>query len=158
MRLDVGEHFIEMRGPEALTGGDLDAFAAVYAAAFDQDVEIEDEDDSAPEGMVLSDDGVSYVPKPKGEKRKVRVTMAMVAEQRDTMLSRLITGWSYDLPLPYVAASRDLLPLAACRALDDAIKPHLKELRGTSGPKETTAGTGISVNGSKAESPSPLQV
>ena len=151
MRLDVGEHFIEMRGPEALTGGDLDAFAAVYAAVFAQDVEVEDEDDS-------SDDGVSYVPKPKGEKRKVRVTMAMVAEQRDTMLSRLITGWSYDLPLPYVAASRDLLPLAACRALDDAIKPHLKELRGTSGPKETTAGTGISVNGSKAESPSPLQV
>ncbi len=149
MRIDIGEHWVEMRSADELTGGDLDSWNQVYEPAFAQDVEIEDEDEQ-PE---LSPDGVSVVPKPA--KRTVRVTMAMVNEQRDVLLGRLITGWSYDLPLPYTVLSREKLPLPACLALTEALKPHLDALRGATGPKAATAptaGTGGSANGSRAKS------
>ena len=88
MRLDIpGGAWIELRGPDELTGGDDDAFQRVYSAAFAQDVEISDGDDD----MEMSADGASMVPKAK-PKRTIRVTMDMVAEQRDILLSRLITG------------------------------------------------------------------
>jgi len=151
MRLAIpGGQWVDLRGPDELTGADDDAFQRVYSAAFAQDVEITDEDDQ----MEVSPDGVSMTPKAK-PKRTIRVTMDMVAEQRDILLSRLITAWSFDIPLPYNSASRELLPLAATRALNEAIKPHLAELRKSAGPKESPGTTPASSNGSKAPSASP---
>lgn len=163
MRVEIpgGDHWVEMRSADELTGGDLDAFSSVYEGAFARDVEIDDEDDEPGSQMELSPDGVSMVPK-KASKRTVRVTMGMVNEQRDGLLGRIITAWSYsdapfELPLPYSALSRERLPLAACNALAEAVKPHLDALRGATGPKAQTAPTadgGGLRNGSVAASKS----
>jgi len=152
MRIDLAEgQWIELRDPNRLNGGDKDAFDSVYEPAFAQDVSIDGEDDS----YELSEDGTGMRPK---NKRTIRVTMAMVHEQRDILLSRLITAWSFtDIPLPYQTASRELLPLDACRELEAAIRPHLEKLRETTGPKGKTGTTSISGNGLKDESPVPQQ-
>jgi hypothetical protein len=84
------------------------------------------------------------------KKRTVKVSLGMVNQQRDTLLARLITDWSFtDIPLPYTALSRERLPLAACKALDQAINEH-KQVLNESGPDPKGATTSASSNGSKA--------
>lgn len=143
---DDAEHpfWVDLRGPAELSGADEDAFKSVYESAlgdFEIDLDLD-------EDMELSDDGVSMMPK----KRKVKISLSLVNQQRDLLLSRLITDWSFaDVPLPYTGLSRERLPLAACKALDGAIAEHKRVLNGTGpDPKgETTSG---SSNGSRAAS------
>lgn len=151
MRIDLADsQWIELRDPGKLNGGDKDAFDSVYEPAFAQDVPLDGDDE--PE---LSDDGTAMRPKLR---RTVRVTMAMVHEQRDILLGRLITAWSFtDIPLPYQTASRELLPLDACQALEVAVRPHMEKLREAIGPKGKTGTTFISGNGLREESPASQQ-
>jgi hypothetical protein len=159
MRIDTpGGNWVELRSAEDLTGADDDAWHAIfYQVRLEADEEAASEGD---DGMEVSADGVTMVPK----KRHIKVPPDFAYRQRDTLLASLITDWSYkdapfSLPLPYSAESRKTteshkgLPLAACKALDEAIKPHKAALNG-SGPKETT-GPG-SENGSAAGSTAPL--
>lgn len=143
----AGGWWIELRGPDQLFGADEDAFKAVYEAAIGAiDVEIGDDE------MEVSDDGVSMQPK-QPERRKVKVKLSMVNDQRDVLLSRLITGWSFeDIPLPYNAASREVLPLSVCKRLDEAIGEHKRILQGR-GPDPKEATTPASANGSRDVSP-----
>ena len=73
---------------------------------------------------------------------------------RDEVMGKLITGWSFDVPLPYTSASRAQLPLYACNALVAAVDPHIDALNGA-GPKAEKSGTGSS-DTSDASTSSPL--
>ena len=138
-------YWVELRGPEALSGADEDAFKSVYESALGSLTVDLDED------MEMSEDGVSMVPK---QRRKVQVSLGMVNQQRDILLTRLITDWSFaDIPLPYTPLSRERLPLAVCKALDAAIGDH-KTVLNASGPDPKEATTSASSNGSKGASPS----
>jgi hypothetical protein len=143
MRIPVpgSDNWIDLKDIADLSAADDDAYSRVVneAALAAQGSEVEITDD---EGET-SADGVSVVPRA----RKLTLTVEMLDRRRDDLLARLITGWSYDIPLPYNAASRELLPRAAGKALDTAVKPYQAELN-DSGPKETTAAAGTSVNGS----------
>jgi hypothetical protein len=144
----AGGWWIELRGPDQLFGADEDAFKAVYETAIGAiDVEIGDDDE-----MEVSPDGVSMTPK-QPERRKIKVKLSMVNDQRDVLLSRLITGWSFeDIPLPYTALSRERLPLSVCKKLDEAISEHKRILQGK-GPDPKEATTHASANGSRDVSP-----
>lgn len=151
MRIDVpgGDQWIDLRSAEELTGADDDAWQGVYTAIWAERAELDVNDDGS-DGEEVSADGVSVVPR----RHRVKVPPNVVQRQRDVLLARLITAWSYEaepfsLPLPYTTLSREKLPLAACKALDEAVKPHVKAIT-ASGPKETTAPSGTSANGSAA--------
>lgn len=158
MRIDVpgGDHWIELRGPDELTGADDDAWQSVYTAIWAERAEAEvneaEVSEDTGDGMEVSADGVSMKPR----RRTIKVPPNVVNRQRDILLTRLITAWSYEaepfsLPIPYTTLSREKLPLAAAKALDAAIVPHVEAIKGE-GPKETPGGTSASV--SKAKSPS----
>lgn len=139
MRVDLpGSHWVDLRDVSELTAADDDAWMLAindaYAARASEEVDSDDE--SAP-------------------KPRLRLTAGMLTQRRDDLLSSLITDWSYaapdavpHIPLPYSVESRKLLPLAAGKALAEAIKPHQEALNGPSGPKEpepktsTTDGSG----------------
>lgn len=143
MRIPVpgSDNWIDLKDIADLSAADDDAYQRVITeaalAARGSEVEIADEDEE------VSADGVSVTPR----KHKVTLTVEMLDRRRDDLLARLITGWSYDIPLPYNAASRELLPKAAGKALAEAVKPYFAELN-DSGPKEKTAAAGTSANGS----------
>lgn len=146
MRIPIGEQWIELKDIADLSAADDDAYQRVITeaalAARGSEVEITEED----EGEV-SGDGVSVTPR----KHKLTLTVEMIERRRDDLLGRLITGWSYDIPLPYNAASRELLPRAAGKALAEAVKPYQRELN-DAGPKEATTepAASTSANGSAA--------
>jgi hypothetical protein len=138
MRIDVpGDHWIELRDADSLVAADEDAWQRVIQQAWAAKAEADaDAEDDAP-------------------KAKLRLTGDMLNERRDDLLASLITDWSYaapdavpHIPLPYSTACRKVLPLAASKALAEAIKPHQDALNGPSGPKEqspqtsTTDGSG----------------
>lgn len=147
----AGTWWIEIRGPDQLFGADEDAFKAVYESAIGAiDVELGEDD------MEVSSDGVTMRPRAP-ERRRVQVRLSMVNEQRDVLLARLITGWSFeDIPLPYTAASRELLPLTVCKRLDDAIAEHKRILQGA-GPDPKEATTPASASGSRDAFPGRLR-
>lgn len=63
----------------------------------------------------VGDDGVSHV------------SVGIADDMRDALLVRLITAWSYELPLPVAdPASLDELPVAAYDALIEATKEHYR--------------------------------
>jgi hypothetical protein len=154
MRIEVPgtEQWIDLRGPDELTGADDDAWQGVYTAIWAERAESDVNEDTEGDGMEVSADGASMAPR----KRRTKVPPNIVQRQRDVLLASLITGWSYSeppfsLPLPYSTEARKTLPLAACKALDAAIKPHVEAIT-DSGPKETTEASGTSGNGSGAAS------
>ena len=77
-------------------------------------------------------------------------------------MAKVITGWSFDLPLPYQAEYRGQLPVRVCNALQKAVKPVQDALvdeedEDGGGPKSgEPSGTGGSEGTSPAGSPSPL--
>lgn len=144
-----GDHWADLRDPADLVAADDDAWMKAindaYAAKASENLD-DDEDET---NAASNGNG-----KPKA---KLRLTADMLTQRRDDLLASLITDWSYaqpdatpHIPLPYSTASRKLLPLAAGKALAEAIKPHQEALNGPSGPKEpatpesTTAGSGSS--------------
>jgi hypothetical protein len=135
VRVDLpGGQWAEMRSPDELTGGDKDAWL--------ESMEFTDTDQELP-GQEPENPAVMPDPAQAKRRVKVRITMANLHKQRDMMLGRLITGWSYaDIPLPYSRASRDRLPLSVCNALEEAVKAHVDALNGTGpDPKEETSFT-----------------
>jgi hypothetical protein len=147
MRIDIPgtADWIELKDIADLTWADEEAFdavlgAAVIAARYGE-VDAEDEPD---DGMEISADGVSMVPKVK-KRATITLTLPMLRERRDVLLAAVITGWSYDVPLPYNSASQVLLPRAAGKALVAAIEPYIDEL-GAAGPKGKTAPSGGSAS------------
>ena len=158
MRIDVpGGAWIELRSADELTGADGDAWDGVFSAIYAEAAQDEANEDDG-DGMEVSADGASMKP----AKRKIKVPANIVQRQRDALLAGVVTGWSYSDPssvpcvaLPYSAECRKVLPLAACKVLDRAILPHIAALK-DDGPKETTAPSGTSGNGSGGESPNGL--
>jgi hypothetical protein len=139
--------WIELRGPGELVAADDDAWRAVYADLYAEGVQAQV--DEGGDGMEVSPDGVSMTPK----RRLAVVPRDLLARQRDALLGGLITAWSYSDPgsapqigLPYSAECRKVLPLAAWKALDAAIRPHVEAIT-AAGPKETTAASGTSASG-----------
>jgi hypothetical protein len=131
MRLDLPDGaWIELRGPGELTGADDDAWQAVYAEVWASAAEAD-----ANHGLGEGGDAAAAEATASRHKRIVRVPPDFLQRQRDALLGELVTGWSYDVPLPYTAAARKRLPLAACRALNAAIQPHIEILK-VSGPAE----------------------
>jgi hypothetical protein len=137
MKIESGNAWIELRGPDELTGADDDAWHLVYNQVVTDAAVIEPDGD----GMEVSADGTSMVPK----RRRIRMPPDILQRQRDGLLGLLITGWSYDLQLPYTSASRTSLPLAMCKELDRAIQPHIAVIR-DAGPKETASGSSTSTS------------
>lgn len=70
---------------------------------------------------------------------RARLNAGNIADLRDMVHGWCIKDWSYDLPLPYTAASLDGLPAVAHEAIEDALTKHghYSVYNGT-GPKETT--------------------
>jgi len=151
MRVDIpgtSDYFVFR---DKLTGGDRSAYQAVQDRLNGLDVgtEVEVEDD---DGMEVSEDGLTMVPKAR-PKEKVRLTRAWLTDLRDTVLGRVLTEWSFtDLPLPYVPAHWDELPLEACEAIDTALKGVTDRLRG---PKAAPTSRG-SASSSEAATASSL--
>ena len=135
MRIDIpgpGGHWVELRDVDSLTAADDDAWMKAindaYAARASEQIDADDDEGD---------------PAANGAKPKLRLTANMLTQRRDDLLSSLITDWSFaapdatpHIPLPYSTESRKLLPLAAGKALAEAIKPHQDALNGPSGPKE----------------------
>lgn len=139
MRVDVAGtgHWIEFRGPDELTIGDIDAFNVPFEEIFAA---------QATAGMEASDDGASL--RPAG----AEITADHLRRRRDALLARVITGWSFTPPMPYAAEKREGLPAAAVPALVkvyDILTTAIGEL---DGPKETTADSGGSASTSPDES------
>jgi hypothetical protein len=152
---DLPAAWIDIRRPESLTGDDDDAWHKIYFEVRMEDAEanLNEAAAKADDAFEVTPDGTAMVPK---KPRRVTVPKDMVRRQRDALIGRLITGWSYSEPpwnlaLPYTTAMRGVLPLRACKAIDQAILPHVSEIT-SSGPKETPSGSSTST--SPAESPS----
>lgn len=141
MRIEIpgpAGHWVELRDVDSLTAADDDAWMKTindaYAARASEQIDADD------------DEGDEGDPAANGAKPKLRLTADMLTRRRDDLLSSLITDWSFaaegavpHIPLPYSTESRKLLPLAAGKALAEAIKPHQEALNGPSGPKEPEA-------------------
>lgn len=140
MRTDIPgtEHYIEHRGPEELKVGDVDAYNAPIEEVQVARVNASDDDD----GTEVSEDGLTMVPKPRRVPPGAELTVDHIRRRRDGLLSRVITGWSFQgVPLPYSAASRAELPAVAFPALAEVYDTLGDAIQGLGGPKETTSPT-----------------
>lgn len=140
MRIEVpgpGDHWIELRDLDTLTGGDEEAYARILTKAWERRSE---EEVNAPAGS---------------ERVPLRLPAGWIQKREDDLATRLITGWSFDKPesvpqitLPYSAEARQLLPFRALKALRATLKLYISEFEETPGPKEpeppasTTDGSG----------------
>lgn len=62
-----------------------------------------------------------------GEDGTSHLNAGVADDMREALLARIITGWSFDLPLPVAdPASLDKLPLDAYDALIEATEVHFK--------------------------------
>lgn len=118
IRVDLpGGQWADLLDPDELTGGDQDAFLDRY------------------------DELIQAVPQPKPEPDPANPAVALPAPARvlgragnramqDWILTLAITGWSFDLPLPYRGEYRSqrggdgkpVLSLPACNALVKAVR------------------------------------
>jgi hypothetical protein len=129
------------------------------------------------------DELIQEIPQPKPQPDPANPAVMLPAPARqlgragnraiqDWILAKVITAWSFDLPLPYRAAYRlpgedgkPVLPLPACNALVKAARPVQNTLldadededEGSGAPKSgLPSGSGGSEGTSPAGSPSPL--
>jgi hypothetical protein len=160
MRIDIpgpGGHWAEMRDVGDLRAADEDAWMAAINDAYLQR-ELDDD-----QGDVSANGATEPAPR-----RRLQVNAGTIRRRYDDLLAALITDWSYaapdaepHIPLPYTGEARKLLPLAAGKTLDEAMKPHQEALNADAGPKEPPApasstDSGGSRNGSADESQSGL--
>jgi hypothetical protein len=147
-----GGQWAELRGVDDLTGVDQDDFLDTYDKLV--------ADKPRPEPKPDPDN-----PAVQAAAEPVKLTSADNRVLRDWLIGRFVTAWSFDLPLPYTAASRERLPVKACNALQKAIKPMQDALvddddgddGDEAGPKSgPVSGTGGSTGTSPDGSPSPL--
>lgn len=146
---------VTMRGPSDLTGGDRRALEAIEDKSNGLEKGFwfaENSDDE----FELADDGLTMVKRPARRK----LSRAMLAEQRDSMLERLITGWSFEdkLPMPYHSGylDSDELPIEAVEKILGVYSDVLDRIR-SGGPKAapTTTGTSTSTSPESSAPPQP---
>jgi hypothetical protein len=144
-----GGQSAELRGVEDLTGADQDA----YWDAFDEIMAAKPQPEPRP------DPSNPAVMLPA---ERPRFTNADGRVMRDRLLAMLVTGWSFDHPLPVTTETRRKLPLPACNALYKAIKPMDSALSDTEDedpdvPKQAApTGSSGSADSSADTTPSPL--
>jgi len=143
-----GDNWAEMKGPDDLTGADIDDWEIFLEKVREDAFGADPEPEPDPENPA-----VMKVP----EQRPRTFKTGHVHRIRDELLAMVITGWSYDLPLPYAAGHRQILSGKACRLLDTAAGPagrvlnDAEEEEGKPDPKPESDSTGIS--GSSGTSP-----
>jgi hypothetical protein len=89
-----------------------------------------------------------------------RLTTADNMLLRDMEIGRIVSAWSFDVPLPYTRESRAQLSLPVCTALLKATEPMRDAIQGTEDetPKspEPSPGSGGSTGTSPESTGSPL--
>jgi hypothetical protein len=146
-----GGQWAELLDPDELTGADQDAFLDKYDELIEAVPQPEPQPDPANPAVMLA-----APPRQLGT--------AGNRALRDWILTRVITGWSLNLPLPYTGQYREVLPVRVCNALAKAIKPlqgaltdSEEEDEDAGAPKSAVAsGTGGSEGTSEAGTPSLL--
>lgn len=113
-----GGQWAELREADELTGADQDGFLDEYDRVIQEVPQPAPEPDPANPAVML--------PRPARQ-----LDAAGNRALRDWQLGRLITGWSFDLPLPYTGQYREVLPVRVCNALQKAIKPMQDALTDT---------------------------
>src|SRR6185312_9402062 len=98
-----GGQWAELLDVDELTGADQDAWLDEYDRLI-QDV-------PQPEPQPDPDNPAVMLPAPPRVLGRAGNRALM-----DWILAKVITGWSFDLPLPYTAESRKQLPVRACNA------------------------------------------
>ena len=90
------------------------------------------------------------------------MTGAMQLAARNAVLARVITGWSYEAPVPQFEASEvhnadsiDEIPIDDFNEIEELLAPYLAKLRQKPNPKAQTAATTTSSNGSSRASAHP---
>lgn len=149
-----GDNWAEMKGPDDLTGKDIDEYEEFLEGIREDAFGPEPEPEPDPENPAVM----------RTPERKGKFSLAHTHQIRDKILGIAITAWSYDLPLPYTAGSRPLLSGRVCRLLDKAGGPAGRVLNDTEeeiepDPKQESGSTGT--GGSSGTSPestaNPLQ-
>ena len=151
MKVDLpGGNWAELRDVDALTGADQDRYFEEHDRLLAARPAAPPEPDPANPAQML----------PAGP---ARLDNADWRHLRDYALGIAVTAWSYELPLPFTAESKKDLPLKACNALYDAVRPVQRALNGADdedegdGPKPgAPTGTPGSADTSEAGTPSPL--
>ena len=145
-----GGQWADLLDPDDLSGADQDAFLDRYDELIQDIPQPVPQPDPANPGQML----------PAGPR-----TLGTAGNRvlRDWMLARVITAWSFDLPLPYQPGYREKLPVRVCNALQKAVKPVQDAMTDDEddedgdGPKSgPQSGTGGSAGSSAAGTPSPL--
>lgn len=79
---------------------------------------------------------------------------AMQLAARNAVIARVVTGWSYEVPVPYFEAAEvhgaesiDEIPIDDFNEIEELIAPYLAKLRQKPNPKAQAAGTTTSSNG-----------
>lgn len=148
-----GGQWADLLDPDDLSGADQDAFLDKY------------------------DELIQAVPQPEPRPDPQNPAVMLPAPPRqlgragnrvlqDWLLAKVITGWSLDLPLPYVTSYREALPVRVCNALVKAAGPAQnalldieEEAEAEGAPKSgPPSGTGGSGDTSRGGTPSPLPV
>jgi hypothetical protein len=146
-RIDLpGGNWAVLKGPDDLTGADIDAYEEFLEGVRDDALGPELPPEPDPENPA-----VMKVPARTGT---FRVTHTH--QIRDEILRLVITEWSYGLPVPYAAEARPQLPGRACRMLDEAAGPAGAVLNNAEeeiepDPKQESGSTGT--GGSSGTSP-----
>lgn len=146
---EPGAWWVEMRGPDELSGADRRTLESFEDRATGLDKGIWSGDDGDWE---VSADGAAMIRRPA----RLKISRKHLTEQRDAMLARLITAWSFPLALPYQPGHLDTddMPLPATEKIIDIYGDVLERIR-EGGPKETPEPSGTSSSTSKDESTSP---
>lgn len=154
MRIDGpdGSWRVDMRGENELTGADRKALEQVDDKTTGLDKGVWFGEGGAE--FQMSEDGTSLIPRP-ARRMVSRETLALA---RDTMLERLITGWTWEdkLPMPYHAGYLDSgeLPIAAVEKIQEVLEDAMDRLR-SGGPKEKPGTTATSTSTSPGSSAPP---
>lgn len=153
-RIDLPNgQWAELKGPDDLTGADIDAYEEFLERIREEALGPELPPEPDPENPA-----VMKVPERKG-----KFGVAQTHRIRDEILGLVIEAWSYDLPLPYTAASRTGIGARACRKLDEAGGPAgavlnnaEEEIEPDPKPESGSAGTDGSTDTSPENTESPL--
>lgn len=132
MRADIPgtSHWVDLRGPDELTIGDIDAYNKPLI------------------------DAIEAADQAGKDRESVPITLPMVFARRDALLGELITGWSFqDAPLPYTLASRKKIPIAALPVFRDLADPYIEVINGLEGPKASPEAPTADGDGSVTTSP-----
>ena len=142
MRIELpGGQWADLRGIDSLTGADQDAVFDVYDRLLEAKPQPEPQPDPANPAQMLP------AARPRFSNKDGR-------DLRDTVLSVVITAWSFDqIGLPYTPEARRQLPLPACNALYKAVDPLQDALLGIESDEAPKAGLSPGSGGSTDTSP-----